>query len=54
MDKAYHITLRLPPDLASRIRKLALQEQRSLNAEIIVLLLAALGAQEQPSCSPMK
>jgi hypothetical protein len=44
MDETYHITLRLPQELAAQLRAQARQEYRSLNAEIIVLLLRGLTA----------
>lgn len=41
MEEA-RITLRLPPDLAEALKKLAAQESRSLNGQIVYLLRKAL------------
>lgn len=50
MEKTCAITVRLPPELAERIRRLAREDYRSLNSTIVRLL--ALALQEIPEPSP--
>ncbi|MFC5814765.1 toxin-antitoxin system HicB family antitoxin [Nonomuraea harbinensis] len=52
METEVRITLRLPADLHARLTAQAKTDRRSLNAEIVHLLEAAIGTPRANSDSP--
>jgi hypothetical protein len=48
-EEVEQVVLRVPPELAQRLRALAQRERRSMNAQMVLLLEQALGKEAQPA-----
>ena len=51
MNDIYNITVRMPARIADQLRLLANAQQRSINAQIVVLIQQAVG-QQLPESTP--